>query len=136
MAFVRDNYIKSMNRNVELLGIIIDGFVQGSLTPPPTSMAGSVGGSAVNAYLFHVAGSTLDSWRAESGSASFVTGSPSGDCQNPQSNAGIACARIQLETSFNIDVARRDNGGQSADTRNASLATATVAGIRLTILAP
>jgi hypothetical protein len=116
--------------------IIIDGFMQGSGATPPTSMSGNVGGSAVNGYLFHIAGSTLDSWRAESGSASFVTGSSVGDCQNFQSIVGITCARIGLEASFNIDVARRDAGGQAADTRSASLAPVTVAGIRLTILAP
>ena len=111
--------------------IIVDGYMTGTGTPP-TSVTGAFGGSAMNGYLFHVAGNTVTAWRAQAGTATLSTGPVGNPCTGFVSGIGtITCAQSALTAEFNIDSAVQDSGVQTSGTRSASLAATTVAGILL-----
>jgi len=115
--------------------IIVDGFMSGTGTPP-TSASGAFGGSAMNAHLFHVAGNTVSAWRAQAGTGTLSTGSVGNACAGFASNAGVTCAQSALTAEFTINSAVQDSGPQTSDTRSASLAATTVAGILLSYQFP
>lgn len=111
--------------------IIVDGYTPGSGTTAPTSVQGTFGGAAVHAYLFHVAGSVVSAWRAQTGDAAFTTGATGGPCVGFQASAGVTCVQSALGASFSIASAVADNASTTG-TRQATLATTSVAGILLT----
>jgi len=111
--------------------IIVDGYAPGTGLTPPTSVSGSFGTQTVSGHLFHVAGSTVSEWRAETGSASFSTGSSGGACLAFHATTGVTCAGSALQGTFTITVARHDAGVQPLDTRTATLQSVGVAGVLL-----
>lgn len=114
--------------------IVIDGFNTGTTTPP-TSTSGNFDGP-VNGYLFHVDGSTLASWRAALGTATFSSGAPGAACVGFQSSAGVTCALTGLTVSFSITAAFQDAGPPVSQTAQANLSSTTVSGILLSYPAP
>ena len=114
--------------------IVIDGFNSGT-GAPPTSTSGNFDGP-VNGYLFHVDGSTLASWHAALGTATFTAGTPGGACSGFQSSAGVTCALSDLTVSFSITAAFQDAGPPISQTAQANLASTSVSGIVLSYPAP
>jgi len=108
--------------------LIVDGFNSGAT--PPTSATGSFDG-AINGFLFHVDGSTISAWRAVLGSGTLTSGASGGACSGFQSSTGVTCAQASLTATFSITGAFQDAGPTSSTLAQASLASATVAGIVL-----
>jgi hypothetical protein len=114
--------------------IIVDGWSQSSNSTTPSSVTGPFGQEAsiqLSGHLFHVSGSTVTAWRAESGTASFVAGAAGGACDGFQPTGMVTCAQSALQSTFSIEVARHDDGAQPSDTRSASLSATDVTGILL-----
>lgn len=109
--------------------MIVDGYGPGSGTTPPTSVAGPFGGSVMNGHLFHVEGSTVTAWRAQSGGGTFSTGTTGGACTGFQAQNGVTCEAAALQTSFQMTAA--PDGGSAGDTKHATLGATSVAGILL-----
>lgn len=109
--------------------IIIDGYKSGTGLPP-TSTSGAFEGP-VNGYLFHLDGSTVSSWRAALGTGTLSGGAPGNACSGFQGSNGVTCAQASLTAAFSIDAAFQDAGPSSSTVAQASLGTATVAGIVL-----
>lgn len=109
---------------------IVDGYRPGDGLTPPTSVSGSFGGATVNGHLFHVAGNVVTAWRAQTGTASFATGTSSGSCIGFQAQSGVSCTAAALQASIDVTSATPDLGS-SGDTRHATLAATSVAGILL-----
>jgi hypothetical protein len=115
--------------------IIVDGWSQSSNSMPPSSVSGPFGYTTnlqVSGHLFHVSGSAVTAWRAESGTASFVAGALGGACDGFQETGIVTCTQSALQSTFSIEVARHDDGAQPSDTRSASLSATDVTGILLT----
>ncbi len=109
--------------------IIVDGTLSGT-GQPPTSTSGAFDGP-VNGYLFHVDGSTVSSWRAAIGTGSLSGGAPGNACTGFQGSTGITCAQASLTAAFSITAAFQDAGPSSSTIAQATLGSATVAGIVL-----
>lgn len=114
--------------------IVIDGFNSGT-GAPPTSTSGNFDGP-VNGYLFHVDGSTLASWHAALGTATFTGGAAGVACTGFQSSAGVTCALANLTVTFSITAAFQDAGPPVSQIAQANLSSTTVAGILLSYPAP
>lgn len=101
-------------------------------TDSPTSVSGTFGSpsatSIVNAHFFRVEGSTVTSWRATDGTATFSLGSTAGTCPSVPDATGITCQGAELDVAFDIITAMSDNPAVSL-TRSASLSTTSVGGI-------
>ncbi len=100
-------------------------------TSPPTSVSGDFGSSIMNAYLFHVSGSSVSAWRAAVGTGTLSTGNTGTACPGFQGDATVTCSQADLVAAFRIDLALADLGNPSSADKSAALTTKTVPGIIL-----
>lgn len=114
--------------------IIIDAIASASGATPPTSVTGAFGGGSastgVNAYLFHIDGNTVSSWRATTGGAAIAADTVAGACAAFEGPSGVTCSRATMTGSFNVISAAGDDGA-SGSTRHATMGTQLIAGARL-----
>ena len=115
--------------------IIVDGYAPGDGVTPPQSASGSFGdgssGIVFSGHLFHVSGDSLLAWRATAGTASVATGTTGGDCIAFQGTAGVTCTQAALQVSLDITQSEPQSASQGGESRGASLASVSVAGVLL-----
>jgi hypothetical protein len=87
-------------------------------------------------HLFHVSGDSLLAWRATAGTASVATGTTGGDCIAVQGTAGVTCTQAALQVSLDITQSEPQSASQGGESRSASLASVSVAGVLLNFRFP
>ncbi|HYV95945.1 MAG TPA: hypothetical protein VE967_00670 [Gemmatimonadaceae bacterium] len=113
--------------------IIASGWIGTSNDEPPGSVSGTFGAptanSTVNAHFFHVSGSTVTSWTATAGTASFSMGTGhTGPCDGIADTPTVLCQPVDLNVTFNITNAMPDVPTISS-TRAAAISQAAIGGI-------
>jgi hypothetical protein len=116
--------------------LIVDGWKQNNSAAIPTSVSGSFNNpqttQTLNAHFFHVNGTTVTAWRGTAGTATLTSGTTStNSCLNITALGSATCSTTALTTAFTISTALADNGS-ALDTKNATLSTTDLPGIRLT----
>lgn len=100
----------------------VSGFAQSPTSTAPTSLSGTIGDGTgkVNGQLLQVTGNSIATFNYSSGTASFVSSSPSGPCPNGNPQPKTVCTLETMTVRFSVSATQSATGSLM---RNASVAT-------------
>lgn len=118
--------------------IIVSGWAQGTSLPPGAVsrvFGAPPSTSSMSGHLYAIDGTAVTHWRATAGSASLVNDGSAPPCTSFVATTLVSCESSGLKTTFAITASVRESGAATG-TRTATMATATLRGIRLLFEVP